>query len=341
MNSYPAEDLTGETCNSKNASTMRKIASPTCIFAGIGHYCSTMFNWSDLRYFLEAHRAGNMAAAGRRLGVDQTTVTRRIQALEQSIGTQLLDQTSIGYKLTAAGSKLLRHAEAMESIGIEIEGEIAGRDYAISGIVRIGVTEGLGSYFLSRYLPAFNDKLPDVGVDLISIPRFVDLANREADIAIGQERPSASRLVISKLTDYNLKLYASPGYLASHPPIQSRKDLDGHDFIGYVDDLLYSRELRYLANVCRAPRMVFRSTSIVAQHQASIAGAGIAILPCFMVQPDLGLEVVLPAEVQLTLTYWITTRSELLRLARVRAAWDFLKTLVEQRQDCFTRGSTS
>jgi DNA-binding transcriptional LysR family regulator len=292
-----------------------------------------MFNWSDLRYFLEAHRAGNMAAAGRRLGVDQTTVTRRIQALEQSIGTQLLDQTAIGYKLTAAGSKLLRHAEAMESIGIEIEEEIAGRDYAISGIVRIGVTEGLGNYFLARYLPEFNERLPNVGVDLISLPRFVDLANREADIAIGQERPSAGRLVISKLTDYSLKLYASPDYLARHRPIQSRKDLDGHSFVWYVDDLLYTKELRYLASVCRAPRVVLRSTSIVAQYKAAVAGAGLAILPCFMVTPASSLEVVLAAEIELTRPYWITARDELLKLARVRAAWDFLKDLIEREQN--------
>lgn len=258
--------------------------------------------------------------------------------LEQSIGTKLLDHSSAGFKLTTAGAKLLEHAEAMESIGIEIEEEIAGRDYAISGVVRIGVTEGLGNDFLAEHLFELNRSLPNLGIDLISIPRFVNLANREADIAIGQERPSAGRLLISKLTDYNLRLYASPRYLAQHSPIRSRKDLDGHSFVWYVDDLLYSNELRYLGNVCRAPRVLFRSTSISAQRQAAIAGAGIAILPCFMVKPNSGLTEILPDEIKLTRPYWITTRRELLNLARVRAVWDFLKEIMEREQEVMRGG---
>lgn len=292
-----------------------------------------MFDWSDLRYFLEVYRTGKLAAAGRRLGVDQTTVARRIQALERSVGTQLFEHTDSGYKLTAAGQKLLPRAEAMESMGIAIEEDIAGRDYAISGPVRIGATEGLGSYFLAQHLPAFNEQLPNVEVDLISIPRFVNLSNREADIAIGQERPTASRIVVSKLTDYTLKVYASPAYLSRHAPIRSRKELDGHAFVGYVDDLLYTKELRYLDSVCRAPQLALRSTSIIAQYYAAVAGAGLVILPCFMVAPESGLEVVLGTEVELTRSYWITTRGELLKLARVRAAWDFLRDLIQREQD--------
>ncbi len=211
--------------------------------------------------------------------------------------------------------------------------EIAGRDYAISGPVRTGATEGLGSYFLAQHLPAFNERLPNVEVDLLSIPRFVNLSNREADIAIGQERPTAGRIIASKLTDYTLKLYAAPAYLAKHAPIRSRKELDGHTFVGYVDDLLYTKELRYLDSVCRAPRLVLKSTSIIVQYHAAVAAAGIAILPAYMAAPESRLEVVLDKEVELTRSYWITTRSELLKLARVRAAWDFLKELVEREQD--------
>lgn len=294
-----------------------------------------MFNWSDLRYLLEAHRAGSMATAGRRLDVDQTTVARRIRALEQTIGTRLLDQNPKGFTLTAAGLKLLQRAESVEAIAMEIEEEVAGGDYAISGIVRIGVPEGLGNYFLARHLPVLHGQLPDVGVDLISLPRFVNLVNREADIAIGQERSSANQVLICKLTDYNLKLYASPDYLARHSPIKSRKDLERHNFIGYVDYLVYSSELQYLSKVCRAPRVVFRSTSIVAQQEAAVAGVGMAVLPCFMASSDPKLEVVLPDDFELVLSYWIMTRREFLQLARVRATWEFLKALVKDNQHVF------
>jgi DNA-binding transcriptional LysR family regulator len=292
-----------------------------------------MFEWSDLRHFLEVYRTGTLTLAGRRLGIDQTTVARRIQALEQAIGTQLFDHTTAGHKLTVAGQKLLPLAEAMETMGIAIEAEIAGRDHALSGLVRIGATEGFGSFFLAQHLPVLNDRQPNLGIELISIPRFVNLSNREADIAIGQERPAAGRIVASKLTDYVLHLYAAPGYLARTPTIRSRKDLDRHAFIGYVHDLLYTKELRYLESVCRTPRLAFSSTSIIAQYNAAIAGAGIAILPAYMVSPNSGLKIVLPDDVKLTRSYWITTRSEQLKLARVRTAWDFIKEVAEHQQD--------
>lgn len=292
-----------------------------------------MFEWSDLRHFLEVYRTGTLTLAGRRLGVDQTTVARRIQALEQAVGTRLFDHTNAGHKLTVAGQKLLPRAEAMETMGIAIETEIAGRDHALSGLVRIGATEGFSSFFLAQRLPVLNSRQPNLGIELISFPRFVNLSNREADIAIGQERPTGGRIVASKLTDYALQLYAAPDYLARNPTIRSRKDLDSHAFVGYVDDLLYTKELRYLESVCRAPRVAFSSTSIIAQYNAAIAGAGIAILPVYMVSLNSGLETVLSDDVKLTRSYWITTRSEQLKLARVRMAWDFIKEVTEHQQD--------
>lgn len=291
-----------------------------------------MFEWSDLRYFLEVHRTGKLASAGRKLGVDQTTVSRRLQNLERTIGTSLFNQTVRGYKLTEAGIKLLPHAEAMESLGLTIQDEVAGTSRAASGNVRIGVTEGLGTAFLARHLAALHDAFPEIEIELISIPRFVDMFNHEADIAIGQERPAANRLVTSKLSDYALRLYASPHYLERHAPIRATSDLSNHSFIGYIDDLLYSRELDYLTGVCPDARVAIRSTSIIAQLNAAETGAGLAILPCFMVPPGSNLVCVLPDEVELRLSYWITTRSELIRLARVRAVWDYLKDLIDRHQ---------
>lgn len=292
-----------------------------------------MFDWSDLRYFLEVHRAGKLAPAGRKLGVDQTTVSRRLQNLERAIGTNLFNQTVRGYSLTEAGARLLPHAEAMESLGMTIQEEVAGESQAASGNVRIGVTEGLGTLFLARHLMPLRQAFPGIEIELMSLPRFVDMFNREADIAIGQERPVAERLVTTKLSDYALRLYASPEYLAQHPPIDTVASLSGHSFIGYIDDLLYSRELDYVSRVCTDARVVIKSTSIIAQLEAAEAGAGLAILPCFMVRPDSMLVCVLEKEIELGLSYWMTTRSELIRLSRVRAVWNYLKELLARKQD--------
>ncbi|NEX60782.1 LysR family transcriptional regulator [Noviherbaspirillum galbum] len=297
-----------------------------------------MFDWSDLQYFLEVHRTGKLAAAARRAGVDQTTVSRRLQNLERAIGSKLFDATPKGYQLSAAGRKLLPHAEAMESLGAAIEEEIAGRDFALSGKVRIGVTEGLGSIFLAQHMAAMRAALPNVDIELMSVPRFVDIFNREADIAIGQERPVAGRLVTSKLSDYKLRLYASPAYLDRHSPIRCPEDLVEHSLIGYIDDLLYSGELNYLPDICSHARVAVRSTSIIAQYHAALGGAGIAVLPCFMVRPNDGLVCVLGDVVELTLSYWLTSRSELMKLARVRAVWDQVRLLMQQHQAVFTGG---
>lgn len=291
-----------------------------------------MFEWSDLRYFLAVHRTGKLVTAARRIGVDQTTVARRLQSLERALGTPIFEPTSQGYRLTAAGSKLLPHAEGIESLGAAIEEEIAGHDFAVSGKVRIGVTEGLGSMFLAKHMDALRNALPLVDLELVSLPRFVDIYNREADIAIGQERPLAGRLVTSKLTDYALRLYASPAYLARHPPIRHVEDLKRHDFIGYIDDLLYSGKLNYLPDISVQARVVVRSTSIIAQYYAAVSGAGLAVLPCFMVQQGDGLQCVLGDEVKVSLPYWLTSRSELMKLARVRAVWDQIRTLIQREQ---------
>jgi DNA-binding transcriptional LysR family regulator len=316
---------------------MHKNTGWPCIFAGVPEESlAAMFDWSDLYYFLEVHRTGKLASAGRRIGVDQTTVARRLQSLERAVGSKLFDATPKGYQLTASGRKLLPHAEAMETLGAAIEEEVAGRDFAVSGKVRIGVTEGLGSMFLAQYMAALCAALPRVDIELVSLPRFVDIFNREADIAIGQERPVAGRLVTSKLSDYKLRLYGSPAYLSQHRPIRRTEDLAEHTFIGYIDDLLYSGELNYLPDICAHARVAVRSTSIIAQYYAATGGAGLAVLPCFMVRPNDGLECVLGDQIELTLAYWLTSRSEQMKLARVRAVWDQIRKLVQQEQSALS-----
>lgn len=268
-------------------------------------------------------------------------MARRLQNLERAFGAKLFDQTPQGYQLTAAGRRLLPQAEAMEELGAAIEEEIAGRDFAVSGKVRIGVTEGLGSVFLAQHMSTLHEALPQVDIELVSLPRFVNIYNREADIAIGQERPVAGRLVTSKLTDYGLRLYAAPAYLSRHAPIRSSDDLARHTFIGYIDDLLYSGELNYLPDICARGRVAIRSTSIVAQYHAAVSGAGLAVLPCFMLQQGDGLECVLPDEVKLKLSYWLTSRSELMKLARVRAVWDQIRTLAQREHSTLSGGQSA
>ena len=298
-----------------------------------------MFDWNDLRYFLELHRSGRLLTTAKRLGTTHATVARHIENIERDLGTQLFAQHTGGYQLTPAGQALLKHAEAMENTALLAQEEMS---QAISplGQIRIGVTEGLGTMFLAPRMGELMQRYPGLEVELVSVPRFVSITNREADIAITLERPSADLLISRLLTRYRLSLFASPAYLENAPPLRDREDLSQHPWIGYVDDLLFSQELLFHHSFCRHPQVVFRSTSVVAQQQAAQAGIGIAILPQYMGLHDPRLVPVLPEEF-IEREYWMCTRRELHRSVRLRLVWDFLVELCGREQGILVEGQTA
>ncbi|MDF3872368.1 LysR family transcriptional regulator [Pseudomonas putida] len=289
-------------------------------------------DWDNLRYFLELSRAGKLTAAARRLGVDHTTVSRRVQALEKSMDTPLFVRAAAGYSLTEAGRTLLPQAEAMESAFSAIEQARAGQQDSLSGQVRIGATEGYGSVMLAPQLAEFTRRYPNLGIDLLAVPRMVQLSRREADIVITLERPERGPFIITRLTDYVLKLYASSSYLEQHPPIRHREDLRDHAFVSYIDDLLYSKELLYLDEIGKPRHVALRSTSILAQQQAASAGAGIAILPSFSADADPRLRRVLSEQIEFTRTFWMLMPIELKDIARMKTTWNFLREMAQVNQ---------
>lgn len=289
-------------------------------------------DWDNLRYFLELSRTKKLTAAARRLEVDYTTVSRRVQALEKSMGAQLFMRGATGYNLTEAGRILLPQAEAMESAFSAIEEASSQKSDNLSGQVRIGATEGYGSVMLAPQLAELTRRYPNLGIDLLAVPRMVQLSRREADIVITLERPERGPFIITKLTDYVLKLYASASYLEQHPPIRHRDDLREHAFVSYIDDLLYSKELLYLDEIGKPRHVALRSTSILAQQQATSAGAGIAILPSFAADADPRLRCVLGDQVEFTRTFWMLMPIELKDIARMKTTWNFLREMAQANQ---------
>ncbi|MGJ7507513.1 LysR family transcriptional regulator [Variovorax sp. GT1P44] len=289
-------------------------------------------DWDNLRFFLELARSGTLVGAARRLAVDHTTVARRIQALEKQVGTALFSREADGHRLTEAGRRLQPQVEAMESAFLTVESATPASDEGLSGLVRIGATEGFGTIVLAPQLALFAQQHPKLVIDLLAMPRLVHLSRREADIVISLERPARGTVVVAKLTDYALRLYASKPYLAKHGAIRTREDLRGHTFISYVDDLLFSKELQYLDELYRPDSFALRSTSILAQYQATLAGAGIAVLPAFIAERDKSLRRVLPDEANFTRTFWMSVPAETRHLARMKATWDFLRQTVEAQR---------
>lgn len=293
------------------------------------------FEWSDLRFFLAVARTGRLGAAAARLGVEHSTVSRRLAALESALGAKLFDRHPHGYGLTAAGERLMTASEGMESLALAAQGEIGGTDLGVAGTVRVGAPDGFGTYFLAPRIGALAELHPELDLQLLAMPRLFSLSKREADIAISLSRPKEGRLHARKLTDYRLGLYAAPAYLDRHGAIDSRAALQRHRFIGYVDDLIYTPELDYVPLVAKDLRVRLKSSSLVAQMTATQAGAGVCVLPCFMAdlfaRPGPGALVpILPGEVGLTRTFWLLTHTDTRDLARIRVAADFIAGVVQK-----------
>ena len=293
------------------------------------------FDWNDLKSFLAVARTGRLTAAAARLGVDHATLSRRIAALEQALKAKLFDRSPTGYTLTEAGDRLLGTAEEMERLALRALEAVGGSAASVEGIVRIGAPEGFGSYFLAPRIAALKARHARLMVQLVAAPAVFSLARRDADIAITPSRPPAGRLNVSRLTDYDLALYASPSYLDGAPAIGGLSDLSRHAFVSYIGDLLHFPELDFLHQVAPHGATAVESSNLVAQLRATLAGAGLCILPAFLAREEPGLVRVLPDEIILTRSLWLIVHQDLAELARVKAVVRFLKETVERERALF------
>ena len=282
-------------------------------------------DWDHFRFYLELARSGTLAGAARRLAVEHTTVSRRIQTLEKQLGATLFAREAGGHRLTEAGRQLLPAVEAMESAVLGMERVAPASHAGPSGLVRVGATEGLGTLVLAPHLARLTQQHPHLSIDLLALPRMLHLSRREADIVISLERPTRGSVVVSRLSDYRLYLYGQREYLARKPLIRGPEDLHHHAFVSYVDDLLFTKELQFLDTLHKPERFAFRSTSITAQYEAVRAGAGLAVLPAFLADSDPVLARVLPEEARFTRTFWMSMPSEAKHLARMQVTWAFLR----------------
>lgn len=290
-------------------------------------------DWNDYQVFLSVARSGKLAQAARTLGVDATTIGRRLRRLEARLEATLFEQTREGQVLTEAGERLLLRVEAMARAAASIP-ERSGSSGGLSGSIRISVSEGFGSWFLARHLKDFAGLHPNLTIDLVASSGFLSPSKREADIAVVLSRPKAGPLISRKLSDYALRLYASPVYLAEQGiPASPEALAQGHRLIGYVPDLLYAPELRYLNEICPDRELLpdIRSSSINAQHALVASGAGIGVLPCFIGDADPNLVPVFPSRLIIR-SFWLVMHKDTYSLARIEGCKDWLIDCVRRHQ---------
>ncbi|GFD79794.1 LysR family transcriptional regulator [Tenacibaculum sp. KUL118] len=288
-------------------------------------------NWDDMRLFLGLARNGRVAFAAKGLKVDPTTLIRRVKKLEDSLNCKLFELTKKGYVLTTHGSELVTYIEKAEHYFLEAQNELGDERSHLAGTIRVSVSEGFGSWFLAPLLPDFKKQYPGISIELVATSGFLNLNKREADMAILLEKPSKGLLVTQKLTDYNLYLYTHQSLIKESKP-QSLQDLTSFNLVSYVPDLVYAPQLKFIEETALSQLSALRSTSINAQYQMLINGAGVGILPKFMAETQPGLVRLIENDIHIRRTFWLATHKETHSQARFQVFTHWLQENIKRYQ---------
>lgn len=244
-----------------------------------------MLAWDDLQTFLAIARHGTLSAAARSLGVQQTTMGRRLAALETRAGAHLLDKTPKGFVPTATGEAILGNAERIEAEILSVERRITGRDIRLEGTVRVTTVEILAVELLTPSFAAFHAKHPGITIELSSEARSLSLTRREADIAVRLIRLTQNDLAVRRLGALHFGVYASKPYLDRHGTPDFAAGAPGHTTILNPPDAMSLPEMAWFAELTRAAPPAIRHNSRYGQRTAAETGLGLAILSRFMADP--------------------------------------------------------
>ena len=236
----------------------------------------------DLRFLVAVANTGRLVAAAAVLGVDHTTVSRRIKALERALRVRLIERGSDGWELTETGRAVAEHArpiqKAVEQAAMAAGG--AGPD-VLTGTIRITAPDGFGTVFVVPALTQVRREHPNLNVELITATRQLSQYQSGFDLAIAVGKPEAARVFTELLAEYTLQLYASQAYLDAHGEPTTAEELNRHTVIYYVDSLLQVGDLDLIHHLPTVTAK-FTSTNVFAQLEATRQGAGIGLLPTYL-----------------------------------------------------------
>jgi DNA-binding transcriptional LysR family regulator len=282
-------------------------------------------NWDDLRLFLAVAREQSLSGAGKLVRLDPATLGRRMARLEKTMQIALFVKSPQGYALTQAGAQLLERAGGVEQA---MRGAAVGdieQSETLSGQIRLGAPDGCANFLLPQVCAVIGRDNPALEIQIVALPRVFDLTRREADMAIGVSAPTAGRLVVRQVTQYRLHLAASRLYLAQHRPITALEDLKAHRMVGYIPDMIFDRELDYLADL-GAGRVALASNSVAVQVNMLRQGAGVGVVHDFSLPFAPEVERVLMDEVSLTRAFYLIRHVDDARNTRLARFADLLST---------------
>lgn len=284
--------------------------------------------WNDFELFLALARGGSHAAGARVLGVDRTTIGRRLTGLQQAFGAQLFERTAARLQLTEAGRALVPHAERMELEALAAERELRGADARLSGHVRLTATDGLLSYAVLPRLSELCRAHPGLDIEIRADAKELDVSRREADVAVRLYRPKQSSLISRRAGAMRFGLYASRRYLATHEAPRRVEDLASHGFIDFAVGVDLPQH-RWLVKHVPSPRYAVHLNTTAGMVAACKAGLGIAVLPTFIAPHEPDLVPLLSRLAALTRELHLVTHEGLRRNARILALMDWLTPILQ------------
>lgn len=247
-------------------------------------YAGAFVDWDDLKYLLAVADAGALAPAAKALGVDPSTVSRRISALEKALATELVARTPEGMTLTTAGHAAVAVARRIDGDVAALAAELAGSLEVPAGMVRVSTTEAFATNVLRAVAP-LHARFPRLQIDVVPVHQAVDLRRREADLAVRMFRDEHDGLALRKLGQIGWSLYATTRYLATHAP--GKGLLDGHAVIGFTDTAMSGAQ--WLAQHAKPESIRVRTTSPRSALEAALADLGVCVVPCYLAEREPGL----------------------------------------------------
>lgn len=289
--------------------------------------------WSDFKVLLALARAGSVAGAARELQVDNSTISRRLAALEEAVSARLLIRGGRDFSWTADGRTLIQAAEAMESAATLALRAV--RTAKAEGTVRVSVAPGFVPVLIRELLPALRSEHPSLRVELAGGFQRVDLARGDADIAVRMARPDEPGLVACHVFDCAWYAYATTSYLEARGRPTNFSDLARHELVLYSEALQRVPPLRWMEAHRGTSCELLRVDNLEVACQTMAAGGGIAVLPCFMADPVPGVERVFRDRVAVN-PGWVVYHEAARDASRVRVVVDALIAFFRSRQAMFS-----
>jgi DNA-binding transcriptional LysR family regulator len=294
-------------------------------------------NWNDLRFFLAVSRQGGLTGAAKALRVSQSTVSRRVEMLEQALKSGLFERHADGYCLTSVGQHMQARAEQIESQLLGLESDFSGRDNLPTGRVSLSSIETLIQYLILPHLTEFQAQYPDLMLDLSAAVHRASLPEREADIALRLSRPETGPYTVRKIGQMGFGLYASRNYLERNPLSSDETRLSGHQVLGFSKDLDFTVMAKALKSwTSDAP--VLSLDTVSSHYVAAGQGMGVTVLSCLMASKNEDLIAIRPQAFHKSVDIWLVVPNDIVRSSRIRTTCDFLCDLVRREAKKLDRG---